>query len=82
MFSTPSPLLAGIENRTDFYFVHSYQLNAKRKEDVLAETPYCGEFAAVVQSGNVFGAQFHPEKSSRAGFQLLRNFLSRSIVDA
>ena len=77
-----SPLLTDIESGTDFYFVHSYRLNARRKKDVVAETPYCGEFASVVQNGNVFGAQFHPEKSSRAGFQLLRNFLSRSIVDA
>jgi glutamine amidotransferase len=77
-----NPLLDGIESGTDFYFVHSYRLNAEWKEGVLAETPYCGEFASVVRNGNVFGAQFHPEKSSRAGFQLLRNFLSPSVVDA
>jgi imidazole glycerol-phosphate synthase subunit HisH len=82
MFRRPSSLLAGIDDRTDFYFVHSYQLNARQKEDVIAETPYCRNFTSVVRHGNVFGVQFHPEKSSHAGFQLLRNFLSRSILDA
>jgi glutamine amidotransferase len=72
-------LLAGIEDGTDFYFVHSYTLEAKREADVAGRTPYGGGFASVVQRGNVFGTQFHPEKSSRAGFQLLRNFLSGSI---
>lgn len=73
----PSPLLAGIPSGTDFYFVHSYHFRAAQPETVLATTPYCGEFAAVVGAGNVVGAQFHPEKSSRPGFQLLRNFLAR-----
>jgi glutamine amidotransferase len=76
------PLLEGIEDGTDFYFVHSYALNVKREADVVGLTPYGGGFASVVRRGNVFGTQFHPEKSSRAGFQLLRNFLSRSIADA
>jgi len=73
----PSGLLAGIPAGTDFYFVHSYHFRAARPETVLATTPYCGGFAAVVHAGNVFGTQFHPEKSSRPGFQLLRNFLGR-----
>lgn len=76
----PSPLLDGIPPATDFYFVHSYHFRAARPENVLATTPYCGEFAAVVGAGNVFGTQFHPEKSSRPGFQLLRNFLNLSAA--
>jgi glutamine amidotransferase len=76
------PLLAGIEDRTDFYFVHSYQLMARHASNVVALTPYCGAFASIIRHGNVFGTQFHPEKSSGAGLQLLRNFLSRSVVDA
>ena len=72
-----SPLLAGIGDGTDFYFVHSYQFRASLASDILAATPYCGEFASVVGSGNVFGTQFHPEKSSRPGMQLLKNFLAR-----
>lgn len=72
-----TPLLDGIADGTDFYFVHSYHFCAARPGDVLATTPYCGEFASVVGSGNVFGAQFHPEKSSKPGFRLIRNFLAR-----
>lgn len=81
-FQRSSPLLAGIDDGTDFYFVHSYQFKVERREDVLGLTPYCGGFPSVVRNGNVFGTQFHPEKSSRAGFQILRNFLSRSVLDA
>jgi len=70
-----SPLFAGVADRTDFYFVHSYHFAAKRPEDVLTTTDYCGGFASTVSSGTTFGVQFHPEKSSRAGFQVIRNFL-------
>ena len=70
------PLLRDVPEDLDFYFVHSFHLNCETEEDVVATTPYCGGFASVVQRGNVFGAQFHPEKSQRAGFALLRNFLS------
>jgi glutamine amidotransferase len=70
-----SPLFAGVPNHTDFYFVHSYHFVASRKEDVLTTTDYCGGFVSTVSSGTTFGVQFHPEKSSRAGFQVLRNFL-------
>lgn len=71
----PSPLFAGVADRTDFYFVHSYHFAASREEDVLTTTDYCGGFSSTVGSGSTFGVQFHPEKSSRAGFQVLRNFL-------
>lgn len=70
------PLLRDVPEDVDFYFVHSFHLSCETEEDVVATTPYCGGFASVVQRGNVFGAQFHPEKSQRAGFALLRNFLS------
>lgn len=71
-----SPLLDGIEPERDFYFVHSYHLRCADDADVVATTPHCGGFASVVARGNVFGAQFHPEKSQKAGFALLRNFLA------
>jgi glutamine amidotransferase len=74
---TSHPLFANIGDGTDFYFVHSYFFRANHAPDVLATTPYCGQFASVVGVGNVFGTQFHPEKSSRSGMQLLRNFLAR-----
>ncbi|MDQ3000960.1 MAG: imidazole glycerol phosphate synthase subunit HisH [Fibrobacterota bacterium] len=69
------PLFEGILNGMDFYFVHSYHFLASDPAHVSAKTPYCGGLAAAVRAGNVFGVQFHPEKSSLAGFQLLRNFL-------
>lgn len=75
------PLLAGIGDGTDFYFVHSYHFAAP-SANVLATTPYCDRFASVIGTANVFGTQFHPEKSSSAGFQLLRNYLSPSLIDA
>jgi glutamine amidotransferase len=68
-------LLEGIPDRTDFYFVHSYHFVPARSEYILATTPYCGSFVSAVAADNVFGVQFHPEKSSRPGFQLIGNFL-------
>jgi glutamine amidotransferase len=70
------PLLAGIPDRADFYFVHSYHFVPGAAGVALASTPYCGAFVSVVGHGSVFGTQFHPEKSSRFGFQLIRNFLA------
>lgn len=70
------PLFTGIASGSDFYFVHSYHFSPRQPQHILASTPYCGSFVSAVGSGNVFGTQFHPEKSSRAGFQLIRNFLA------
>jgi glutamine amidotransferase len=69
-------VLLATEPPRDFYFVHSYHLRPAVEDDVLATTPYCGGFASVVGRDNVYGVQFHPEKSSRSGFALLRGFLS------
>lgn len=70
------PLMEGIPNGTDFYFVHSYHFIAKDSSDVIATTPYCDSFNSVIQHQNIFGVQFHPEKSQRPGFQILKNFLN------
>ena len=71
-----SPLFRGIPSGRDFYFVHSYALFPNSHEDVLARTPYGMGFVSAVERGHVFGVQFHPEKSQRVGFELLRNFLA------
>ena len=71
-----SPLMKEIPNDRDFYFVHGYHMEVKNKEDVIAETPYCGSFVSIIGRGNVYGTQFHPEKSQKLGLQLLKNFLS------
>ena len=68
------PLLLDVPSGSDFYFVHSYYFAAV-EEAVLATTPSYGGVPAIVGQGQVFGAQFHPEKSQTNGFQLLKNFL-------
>ncbi len=71
----PSDLMRGIPSGTDFYFVHSYTFVPKNQSDVIAVTDYGIPIAAVVGHGRVWGTQFHPEKSSKAGFKVLRNFV-------
>jgi glutamine amidotransferase len=69
-------LFRDVPNRADFYFVHSYHLHASHDCNVAARTPYCGGFVSAVRRDLIFGTQFHPEKSQRLGFQVLRNFLT------
>lgn len=68
-------LFHSIPDGSDFYFVHSYAFSPRDGADVLATTDYGVPVTAAVQRDNVWGTQFHPEKSSRAGFRLLRNFI-------
>ncbi|HET7202762.1 MAG TPA: imidazole glycerol phosphate synthase subunit HisH [Steroidobacteraceae bacterium] len=68
-----SPLLAGLDDDPYLYFVHSFAVPIGPW--TLATSDYGGEFSAVVRQGNFHGAQFHPERSSRAGRRLLANFL-------
>jgi imidazole glycerol-phosphate synthase subunit HisH len=71
-------LFADIPDKTDFYFTHSYSFTANNPADVIATTGYGVPVTAAVRHGNVWGTQFHPEKSSKAGFKLLMNFLASS----
>lgn len=57
-----------------FYFVHSYHVRCDHEEDIAATSEYGGTFVAALQRGNIYGAQFHPEKSHRFGMHLLRSF--------
>ena len=68
-----SRLLAGLTPGAYVYFTHSYA--APVTDDCVAATTHAGSFAAAVERGRIFGVQFHPEKSSDAGLQILRNFL-------
>jgi imidazole glycerol-phosphate synthase subunit HisH len=71
----PSPLLAGLpEPGAAFYHVHSYAVRPTDRGSVVGTTEYGERFATVVAAGNVFGTQFHPEKSSTHGLALLRAF--------
>lgn len=71
-------LLHELEQDSRFYFVHSYHVLCKNKEDILASTNYGYEFSSIVRRGNVMGAQFHPEKSHKFGMKLLANFVEMS----
>lgn len=72
----PSPLFAGVPDNDYFYFVHSYYVDpSPRAEEAAAGlTTYGIEFAAVLSHGNIFGTQFHPEKSQQRGLRMLENF--------
>ncbi|EGQ8088532.1 imidazole glycerol phosphate synthase subunit HisH [Vibrio cidicii] len=70
-----SVLFDGIPSGTDFYFVHSYHFSSVDSENVIATSSHGENFNCVVGKNNVFGTQFHPEKSQQAGLRLLKNFL-------
>ena len=60
---------------TDYYFVHSYYFNCKNKENILAETNYGIDFPSIVNKENIYGLQFHPEKSSDQGLDIIKSFI-------
>jgi len=70
-----SPLMNGVDEDSEFYFAHSYHLRLNDLSDELAETQYGIAFPSAVQHDNIFGVQFHPEKSHDAGALLLKNFV-------
>lgn len=70
-----SPLLREMREDARFYFVHSYRMQCADPSDVLATTTHGIEFACAVQHGNIFGTQFHPEKSLRHGLALMKSFV-------
>lgn len=72
----PSRLLQHINDASEFYFVHSYYWQSHQPQDVLCNTVYENTFTSAVEKQNIFGVQFHPEKSHDAGMQLLKNFIS------
>ncbi|RLE42913.1 imidazole glycerol phosphate synthase subunit HisH [Candidatus Woesearchaeota archaeon] len=70
-----NPLLRGIQDKAWFYFVHSYHLDCEDEAIISATTHYGYEFPSIIMSNNLFGVQFHPEKSHKDGLTLLRNFV-------
>lgn len=71
-----SPLLKGITHDSEFYFVHSYYLPSQSDKSSIGKTEYIVEFDSVIAKDNVFGTQFHPEKSHMDGFKILKNFIT------
>jgi len=61
---------------TDYYFVHSYYFDCLNKQDIVAETKYGINFASIVNKENVYGCQFHPEKSSIQGLNIIKEFIN------
>lgn len=79
-FLRDDPLVAGLDDeRTRFYFVHSYSVSCNDADDVLGVTNYGGAFVSAFKRGVVAGVQFHPEKSHRYGIQLFRNFVTGDV---
>jgi glutamine amidotransferase len=70
-----SPLLKSVAPESYAYFVHSYYCVPANSEDIVATVDYGVRFTAIVQRENIFGVQFHPEKSQQTGLQILSNFL-------
>ena len=72
----PHPLWGGIPNNTRFYFVHSYWVKAKNRSQAVGKVDYGVKFDGAVSKNNLFGVQFHPEKSHLMGLRFLKNFLA------
>ena len=74
-----SKLLSGVQNESWVYFVHSYRIVSQEKEITMASTEYGTVFPVVIEKGNIFGTQFHPEKSGVIGEKIIRNFIGVCI---
>ena len=74
-YKRESPITTGLDAMARFYFVHSFYIVCADQQDVVATSRHGAEFTAIMQCGNIYGAQFHPEKSHRFGMQLLKNFV-------
>ena len=70
-----SLLMKNVSESSEFYFVHSYHLKINNQSDILNETQYELIYPSAIEKDNIFGVQYHPEKSHDAGEQLLRNFV-------
>ena len=76
MQSKKSHLMKGIPESSEFYFVHSYYFKSNETSNILNETEYCFKFTSAIEKDNIFGVQYHPEKSHDVGEVLLKNFIS------
>ena len=71
-----SKILTNIENNSHMYFVHSYEFIPENKDVISATTDYSSNIVCSIEKNNIFGTQFHPEKSDRLGLQIIKNFIS------
>jgi glutamine amidotransferase len=70
-----NPLMRGVADQTEFYFVHTYAIRLKNPEQELCSTDYDHTFTSAICRDHIYGVQFHPEKSHEAGYSLFRNFI-------
>lgn len=70
----PAPIIRGVQDGSAFYFVHSYYVDPLETDVITTWTEYGIKFASIVAKNNIFGIQFHPEKSSNLGLHILKNF--------
>jgi len=78
-FKKDFALFSGLENKSHMYFVHSYELTTKQKDCIVATTNYGNSIIVAIAKENIFGTQFHPEKSQKNGLKILENFLKWEI---
>ena len=71
-----SKIFKSIENNSHMYFVHSYEFIPNNKSVIVATTDYCKNIVCSIEKENIFGTQFHPEKSEKGGLQLIKNFIN------
>ena len=69
-------ILKNIDENDEFYFVHSYYMKTKLKDIIVSETEYGIKFVSTIKKDNIYGTQFHPEKSHDSGIKILKNFIS------
>ncbi len=72
------PIVKKNLNKKDFYFVHSYIYENINEENILGLTTYGKNFPSIINKGNIYGVQFHPEKSHKNGLKLIKNFIMKS----
>ena len=75
------PLFRGVKTGVDFYFTHSFVFEVENEYHALGKTLYGERFTSAVAAGNVWGVQFHPEKSQKNGLRILRNFLEEGAEE-
>ena len=68
--------LVKVSDKNDFYFVHSYYFDCKHKENIIALSHYGIDFASIISKENIYGVQFHPEKSSVQALEIIKNFIN------
>jgi len=73
-----SEIWDGIPNPSPFYFVHSFRIKSIDNDALISKTSYGEDFVSFIEKKNIYGAQFHPEKSHKAGLKLLKNFINKT----